>query len=149
MNATLQTDEDTAVIRKRCRTWSRAMLLRTTVPSLTSETGEESAEAAGDLTLTPLGETFTEGSILARKELFATRLRRLPFFRWMLHMLQASSRGSLPWDVFLAALEVAFPAREAERHLNTALDWGRYAEIFGYDDAAGRVYLEQLSQTSL
>ncbi len=34
--------------------------------------------AQGDITLTPLGETFAEASILARKEIFATRIRRLP-----------------------------------------------------------------------
>jgi NitT/TauT family transport system ATP-binding protein len=33
--------------------------------------------AQGDITLTPLGETFAEASIQARKEIFATRIRRL------------------------------------------------------------------------
>ena len=26
-----------------------------------------------------------------------------------------------------------FPAEEAERQLSTAVDWGRYAELFEYD----------------
>jgi NitT/TauT family transport system ATP-binding protein len=101
---------------------------------------------AGDLALTALGETFAEASILARKEIFATRIRRLPLFQWMLRMLQASGSGWLSWDVFLAALELDHPPDEAERQLDTALDWGRYAELFGYDDAEGRVYLEQAGQ---
>jgi NitT/TauT family transport system ATP-binding protein len=103
---------------------------------------------AGDLTLTALGETFAEASILARKEIFATRIRRLPLFKWMLRMLQASGSGWLSWAVFLAALEVEYPPDEAERQLDTALDWGRYAERFGYDDAEGRVYLEQAEQSA-
>jgi NitT/TauT family transport system ATP-binding protein len=101
---------------------------------------------AGDMTLTSLGEAFAEASILARKEIFATRIRRLPLFQWMLRMLQASGSGWLSWEVFLAALEVEYPPDEAERQLDTALDWGRYAELFGYDDAEGRVYLEQAEQ---
>ena len=44
----------------------------------------------GDIYLTPLGETFAEASILARKEIFATRIRRVPLFRWLLNMLKAS-----------------------------------------------------------
>jgi NitT/TauT family transport system ATP-binding protein len=35
--------------------------------------------AEGDITLTPLGEAFAEASILARKEIVAGRLLRLPF----------------------------------------------------------------------
>jgi NitT/TauT family transport system ATP-binding protein len=37
----------------------------------------------GDIDLTPLGETFAEASILARKEIFATRIRRLRLVRWL------------------------------------------------------------------
>jgi NitT/TauT family transport system ATP-binding protein len=103
---------------------------------------------AGDLALTALGETFAEASILARKEIFATRIRRLPLFQWMIRMLQASGSGWLSWDVFLAAMELDHPPDEAEHQLDTALDWGRYAELFGYDDAEGRVYLEQAEQSA-
>ena len=46
----------------------------------------------------------------------------------MLRMLHASSLGSLSWHVFVAALEVEFPPGDAERQLDTALEWGRYAE---------------------
>ncbi|HDP90072.1 MAG TPA: ATP-binding cassette domain-containing protein, partial [Thioalkalivibrio sp.] len=47
------------------------------------------AIAQGDIVLTPLGEAFSEASILARKEIFATRIRRLPLFRWLIAMLRA------------------------------------------------------------
>lgn len=102
---------------------------------------------SGDLILTPLGEAFADASIQARKEIFASRLRRLPFFRWMLRMLTAADNQSLRWEVFLAALERAFPRTEAERQLDTALEWGRYAELFAYDDAEGRFFLEAPLET--
>jgi len=98
--------------------------------------------AEGDITLTPLGETFAEASILARKEIFAARLRRLPLFRWLLALVRASEGQRLKSEVVQTALELEFPAEEAERQLDTAIHWGRYAELLAYDDDEGMLYLE-------
>lgn len=96
----------------------------------------------GDITLTPLGETFADASILARKEIFATRIRRVPLFRWLLAMLRSAHNQRLDWDVVHTALELEFPPEEAERQLNTIIDWGRYAEVLAYDDDDEALYLE-------
>ncbi|MDO9348137.1 MAG: AAA-associated domain-containing protein [Anaerolineales bacterium] len=40
------------------------------------------------------------------------------------------------------ALELEFPPDEAEKQLDTLINWGRYAEIFSYDDNEERIYLE-------
>lgn len=98
--------------------------------------------AHGDISLTPLGETFAEASIRARKEIFAARLRRLPLFSWLISILKAAHHKRLEWDVIQTALELEFPAEEAERQLEIAIDWGRYAEIFAYDDASEMLFLE-------
>ncbi len=98
--------------------------------------------ARGDITLTPLGETFAEASILARKEIFATRIRRLPIFKWLLAMLRATERRQLDWDVVQTALELEFPPEEAKRQLETAINWGRYSEVLAYDDDDELIYLE-------
>ena len=97
----------------------------------------------GDISLTPLGETFAEASILARKEIFATRIRRLPFVRWLLALLRAADRQRLQRDVLKTALELEFPPEEAERQLETIANWGRYAELLAYDDDDDIFYLEQ------
>ena len=98
--------------------------------------------AEGDITLTPLGEAFAEASILARKEIFATRIRRLPFFKWLISLLRAADKQRLNWDVAQTALELEFPTQEAERQIETAVNWGRYAELLSYDDDSEMVYLE-------
>jgi NitT/TauT family transport system ATP-binding protein len=98
--------------------------------------------AYGDITLNPLGETFAEASIRARKEIFATRIRRLPLFKWILSMLQATDKKQLEWDVIQKALELEFHEEEAERQLDTAIDWGRYAELLAYDDSSQVLFLE-------
>jgi len=98
--------------------------------------------AYGDITLNPLGETFAEASIRARKEIFATRIRRLPLFKWLLSMLRATDKKQLEWDVIQKALELEFHEKEAERQLDSAIDWGRYAEILAYDDSSQVLFLE-------
>ena len=98
--------------------------------------------AQGDITLTPLGETFAEARILARKEIFATRIRRLPIFKWLAAMLKAADKQQLDWDVVQTALELEFPPEEAERQMETAVNWGRYAELLAYDDNTELLYLE-------
>lgn len=96
----------------------------------------------GDISGTPLGETFAEASIQARKEIFATRARRVPIVNWLLTMLRAADRHELEANVVQSALGLEFPPQEAERQLTTAIDWGRYAEVISYDHSAGMIYLE-------
>ena len=98
--------------------------------------------AQGDITLTPLGETFSEASILARKEIFATRIKRIPLFKWLLEMLQRSENHQLNWAVIETALGLELPPAEAEKQLNTLVAWGRYGEIFAYDDENRVITLE-------
>jgi NitT/TauT family transport system ATP-binding protein len=96
----------------------------------------------GDISETPLGETFAEASIQARKEIFATRIRRVPIVNWLLNMLQAADRHELEADVVQSALGLEFPPDAAEKQLAIAIDWGRYAELIAYDHGAGMIYLE-------
>jgi len=96
----------------------------------------------GGITETPLGETFAEASIQARKEIFATRVRRVPIIGWLLSMLKAADRHELERTVIQSALELDFPPEGAEQQLAIAIDWGRYAEVIAYDHSAGMIYLE-------
>jgi len=100
--------------------------------------------AQGDISLTPLGETFAEASIHGRKAIFAARLRRVPLFRWLLSLLRASQRQQLDRGVVQTALELEFPQAEAERQVEIAIQWGRYGEVLAYDDAEETFYLEPM-----
>ncbi len=98
--------------------------------------------AKGDITLTPLGETFAEARILARKEIFATRIRRLPMFKWLLAMLGAADKGQLDRDVIRLALELEFSPEDAAHQVELAIQWGRYAELLAYDDNTETIFRE-------
>ncbi len=102
----------------------------------------------GDALLTSLGETFADASILARKEIFAARIKRLPIIRWLMSLLEAAENHQLEWDVVRTALELEFPPEEAEQQLDTAVRWGRYAEILSYEDDAEMIYLEPPTQSA-
>src|SRR5258706_10318067 len=98
---------------------------------------------SGDLSLTPLGQTFAEASIQARKEMFAARIRRVPIIRWIRNKLSEQEDGRLQWDQYQDELEAFFPTEEAERQVETAINWGRYAELFYFDDDDDVLFLEK------
>lgn len=96
----------------------------------------------GDIELSPLGQTFAEASILARKEIFAVRARRLPMMRWLLDMLRASEKHQLKVNVVKTALSLEFPPELVESQIDTLIEWGRYAELLGYDDDTETITIE-------
>ena len=100
----------------------------------------------GDIILTLLGQTFAEASILARKEIFATRIRRIPIFRWLLDMLAEGEK--VKRSIVLGALSLYFPEEEAEKQLEIIIQWGRYAEIISYDDDSEVIYREVKAPSS-
>lgn len=95
----------------------------------------------GDLLLTPLGQAYAEASILARKELIAGRALRLPLIAWIYETLQRDDNRRVARDYFLDKLQSDF-GDLADQQLETAISWGRHAELFAYDDDAGELYLE-------
>jgi NitT/TauT family transport system ATP-binding protein len=98
--------------------------------------------AQGDITLTTLGETFAEARVIARKEIFALRVRRLPVIQWLIDKLRSADRQRLSWSRIRAELEHAVLAEEVENQMDVAVDWGRYAELLAYDDTKEMLYLE-------
>jgi NitT/TauT family transport system ATP-binding protein len=94
----------------------------------------------GDVRLTPIGKTYAEASIEQRKQIFReAALERVPLLRQMQTALRAKSDHALPAEFFRDILGERFSADEVPRQMETALDWGRYAEIFDYDSQSERL----------
>src|SRR5260221_506931 len=96
---------------------------------------------AGDITLTPLGKTFAEADIQERKDIFAQQIRRIPVIHWSEQLLTPAKGQALDKDVLPTALALDFDPQEAPRQFETAINWGRYAEIFSFDDDTDKVFL--------
>jgi NitT/TauT family transport system ATP-binding protein len=102
----------------------------------------------GDVVLTETGRRFAEADVLAEKELFRQQaLAHIDLIRQIVHDLEARPDHRLPEESVLARLQAFFSPEEARRQLDTAIDWGRYAEAFAYDDDRGELYLENAAES--
>ncbi len=97
----------------------------------------------GDVELTPSGKSFVDSDILQRKEIFAIHLiRHVGLVAHIRRVLDDRPGNRAPEERFLRELEDFFSEEEAERVLRVAIEWGRYAELFAYDEGAGMLSLE-------
>lgn len=97
----------------------------------------------GDITITEAGKAFVEADILERKKIFLQHLKRyVPLARYIFDQLTRHPRHRALEENFLSLLEDYLTEKEAERVLQTVIEWGRYAELFAYDYNAGVLSLE-------
>ncbi|OZB45563.1 MAG: nitrate ABC transporter ATP-binding protein [Thiomonas sp. 13-66-29] len=91
----------------------------------------------GEIELSPAGRLFVEADVQERKPLFARHLtERVPLAARIRAVLDERHNHRAPGARFRTELEDHFSEEEAEHVLDTAIDWGRYAEIYAYDDNA-------------
>jgi NitT/TauT family transport system ATP-binding protein len=90
--------------------------------------------ADGMFMLTEQGRDFATTTILRSKELFREQaLKHAPSIAAITNTLRQKENGTMGADFFLDILDEYFPSEEARRQFETAVDWGRYAELFEYD----------------
>jgi len=99
----------------------------------------------GDVEITGEGRAFAEADILTRKVLFReAALHHVQLLGQIDQTLHAKADHTIPIDFFETVLDEHFSEKEVERQLDTALEWGRYAEIFDYEPDSGRMILADL-----
>jgi NitT/TauT family transport system ATP-binding protein len=97
---------------------------------------------AGKVELTSDGRTFATASIQESKDLFREHvLAHVPILATVVRTLAAKENKAMRADFFLDLLEEHYSADEARNQFETAVDWGRYAELFEYDAGSERVWL--------
>ncbi|MGD0841446.1 MAG: nitrate/sulfonate/bicarbonate ABC transporter ATP-binding protein [Candidatus Acidiferrales bacterium] len=98
----------------------------------------------GEASVTLAGERFAAAGILERKQLFRrAALDRVTLLRQIEEALRAKPDHTLPDDFFRDLLEEQFSPQVASQQFETAIQWGRYAEIFDYDADRGRLVLTE------
>ena len=103
----------------------------------------------GDVELTPAGRSFAGADIETRKVLFRDAvLAHTPLLKQMNGALQCKSDGEMPVEFFRDILDEHFSVSETQRQIETALNWGRYGEIFTYDSEGDRLLLHGGSANS-
>jgi NitT/TauT family transport system ATP-binding protein len=97
----------------------------------------------GDLFLTTVGLQFIAGGIDQRKQVVRTQiLGNIRLVQQISRMLQSKRNHRISEELILDILEAHFSPQEAMRQLKTAIDWGRYAELYSYDEPGGEMFLE-------
>lgn len=98
----------------------------------------------GAVSITAEGRAFAEADILSRKVLFRNAaLQRIALLQQIDSILKAKADHSILAEFFHDVLDEHFSEDEVVRQLDTALHWGRYAEIFDYDSNSGRLFLPE------
>jgi NitT/TauT family transport system ATP-binding protein len=98
----------------------------------------------GDAIITTEGHEFAKADIQTRKAMFRkAALAHVPLLRQMEQALKAKSDRTLPDEFFHDLIDEHFSEDESRRQLETAIQWGRYPEIFDYDAATGKLTLTE------
>jgi NitT/TauT family transport system ATP-binding protein len=100
----------------------------------------------GDIRLTPTGRIFADAELQERKRIFAERLRaNVPLAAHIRRVLDERPGHRAPLVRFEPELEDSLPEEAAQETLRTVIHWGRYAELYSYDDQAEVFSLENPS----
>ena len=102
----------------------------------------------GDVQITPQGIQFAEADIQQRKVLFRqAALEHATILKQIDSILKRKADHSIADEFFHDILDEHFAEDEVQRQFETAMNWGRYAEIFDYDRASGRLTQTEPPQT--
>lgn len=93
----------------------------------------------GDAAITPTGAEFANSEILHQKQLFRiAAVENVLLLRQIVRAIEAKSDKSVPEEFFHDMLDEQFSEDETLRQLETAINWGRYAELFDFDASRRR-----------
>ena len=98
----------------------------------------------GDLRLTDQGRRFVDADTDARKTGFAAAFRaNVPLAAQIRRVLDERPSHRAPAIRFRDELQDFMSPDYAEETLETAIAWGRYAELYGYDEEADQFFLDE------
>ncbi len=103
----------------------------------------------GDVAITESGRHFADSEILKQKELFRdAAIEHVLLLRQITRALDTKSDHTVPEEFFLDMLDEQFSQEETLRQLETAINWGRYAELFDFDAGRRRFIKPEVEDTA-
>lgn len=97
----------------------------------------------GEVHLSNLGKKMLSGDINARKRIFKEQIKQIPIFSRIVSILKRKEDYRVHRDIFLDILVLSFPDEDPDQLLDTIIDWGRFAELLGYNADTQEIYLDQ------
>ncbi len=104
----------------------------------------------GDAVITETGAEYANSEILRQKELFRTAAQEnVLLLRQIRRALETKSDHTVPEEFFLDMLDEQFSGEESLKQIETAVTWGRYAELFDFDAARRRFVMPDVEEETL
>jgi NitT/TauT family transport system ATP-binding protein len=97
----------------------------------------------GDAELNDLGRKMLRARTPGRKKLFLAQLKKVPLFAQLYELLEKAPGKRLDKDSVLEELSKWLPDEDTAQLFDTAINWSRYAELFGYDQDTGDCFLAE------
>ena len=95
-----------------------------------------------DILLTDLGRRFAKGDINERKKILNLQMRSLRIAQLLKSKIESIAEERLEWRNAIPWIQEILPSEIAEEVLDTLIQWGRYSELFGYNDDTEEIYLD-------
>jgi len=96
----------------------------------------------GDVVLEKLGEDVSRARISERKELLCQQVEQVPVIKKITTFLKEREDHQAEKQEVLDKLAELLPNADAEDSFQTVVEWGRYAELFGFNDDTETFYLD-------
>ncbi|WP_419729001.1 AAA-associated domain-containing protein [Lichenicola sp.] len=98
----------------------------------------------GDIRLTPDGQSFVHGELDERKRILgASLMKNLPVVSVIRQVLDERWNHRARAERFRDELEDHMSPDYARQTLSTVISWGRYAELFDFDEEADQFFLDE------
>ena len=97
---------------------------------------------AGDVVLEPLGKQAIDSDMNQRKLIVREQLKKHGLFAYLVRLLRGQEDRSLTKEVVLEHLAMLLPNESPQKTFSTIVNWGRFAELFGYNKDEDRFYLD-------
>jgi len=95
----------------------------------------------GDVVVEEFGNKVVDASITDRKDLIRGKLEHFPLFKAIRDYLSSQEETEVTREEMLEKLAELIPNEDAEASFSSIVNWGRYSELFGYNDDTQTFYL--------
>jgi len=97
----------------------------------------------GDVVLQGLGKKLIKSKMGQRKLMVRERLSKLKIFQSLIKILKDSDEARLDRETVLKELSRSIPHENSEDLFRTVVNWGRFAELLGYNHDTQTLYLDE------
>jgi len=96
----------------------------------------------GDVVLEPLGVSVSKAKIVERKEILADQIAKIPSVQKLCDFLNDQPDKEVSRQEVFEKLAELHPNEDVEESFETLVEWGRFAELFGFDEDLDAFYLD-------